>query len=144
MTGDEYSSGPLDVPTLEIMAQRAVTHPLVDGWVFQPDAVAPRRLELHLDEDQYPRSIVEARLDMRWFEGGDYTVHYIETREGDDIWQCRWDRHHKPGAPRAHFHPPPDAASDVDGSTLQVTHHLGVLFGILDWITERIEQFHDA
>lgn len=143
MTGEEYSSGPLDVPTLEAIARRAVTHPLVDGWAFQPDAVSPRRLELHLDGDQYPRPTVEARLDIRWFEGGDYTVHYLETR-GDDVWQCRWDRHPKPGEPKAHFHPPPDAASDVEPSTLQAAHRLGVLFGVLDWITERIEQLHDG
>lgn len=126
------------------MAQRAVTHSLVDWWAFQPDAVSPRRLELHFDEDQYPQPIVEARLDIRWFESGDYTIHYLETREDDDIWQCRWDRHHKPGVARAHFHPPPDAASDVDPSTLQATHHLGVLFGVIDWVTERIEQLPDG
>lgn len=143
MTGEEYSGGPLDVPTLEVIAQRAGTHPLVDGWAFQPDAMSPRRLELSLDEDQYSSSVDEARLDIRWFEGGDYTVHYLETRD-DDVWQCRWDRHPKPGEPTAHFHPPPDAASDVEPSTLQATHHLGVLFGVLDWITERIEQLHDG
>lgn len=143
MTGEEYSGGPLDVPTLEVIAQRAGTHPLVDGWAFQPDAMSPRRLELSLDEDQYSPSVDEVRLDIRWFEGGDYTVHYLETRD-DDVWQCRWDRHPKPGEPKEHSHPPPDAASDVEPSTLQATHHLGVLFGVLDWITERIEQLHDG
>jgi hypothetical protein len=143
VTGEEYSGGPVDVPTLEVIAQRAGTHPLVDGWAFQPDAMSPRRLELYLDEDQYSSSVDEARLDIRWFEGGDYTVHYLETRD-DDVWQCRWDRHPKPGEPTAHFHPPPDAASDVEPTTLQATHHLGVLFGVLDWITERIEQLHDG
>ena len=111
--------------------------------MFYPDAMSPRRLELSLDEDQYPSPIAEARLDIRWFEGGDYTVHYLETRD-DDVWQCRWNRHSKPGAPKIHFHPPPDAASDVEPSNLQATHHLGVLFGVLDWITERIEKLHDG
>ena len=142
MTSEEYSDGPLDVSTLEVIAQRAVIHPLADQWGFQPDGTSPRWLELSLDEDQYPLPITEARLDVRWFEGGDYTVHYLETRD-DDVWQCRWDRHPKPGEPKAHFHPPPEAASDVEPSTLQATHHLGVLFGVLDWITERIEQLHD-
>ena len=144
MTGEEFSSGPLDVPTLEVMAQRAVTHPLVDRWAFQPDAMSPRRLELSIDDDQYPPPVGEARVDCRWFEGGDYTVQYLETREDDDVWQCRWDRHPKPGGSRAHFHPPPDAAADVEPSTLQTTHHLGVLFGVLDWVTERVEQVHDG
>jgi hypothetical protein len=143
VTGEEYSGGPLDVPTLEVIAQRAGTHPLVDGRAFEPDAMSPRRLELYLDERQYSLSADEVRLDIRWFGDGDYTVHYLETRD-DDVWQCRWDRHPKPGEPKAHFHPPPDAASDVEPSTLQATHHLGVLFGVLDWITERIGQLHDG
>ena len=143
MNGEEYSSGPLDVATLEILAQRADTHPLVDGWAFKPNAISPRRLELYLDDHQYPPPVDTARLDLRWFEGGDYTVQYLETR-GDDIWQCRWDRHPKPGEPPAHFHPPPEAAADVEPSGLQATHHLGVLFGVLDWITERIEQLHNG
>ena len=141
MTGETYSGGPLDVPTLEVIARRAVTHPLVSGWTFRPDAVSPRRLELALDEKQYPSPVTEVRLDVRWFDGGDYTVQYLETRDGD-AWQCRWDRHPKPGAVRAHFHPPPDAAAAVVSSPLESTHHLGVLFGILDRITERIERLH--
>ena len=142
MTGEECCGGPLDVHTLDVIARRAGSHPIVDEWAFQPDPMSPRRLELHLDDNQYPPLVDEARLDMRWFEGGDYTAHYLETR-GDGIWQCRWDRHPKPGAPTAHFHPPPDAASDVESNTIQATHHLDVLFGILDWTAERVEQLHD-
>ena len=143
MTGETYSDGPLDMPTLEVIAQRAPTHPVVDGWAFHPDSVSPRHLELSLDNAQYPPPVAEARLEIRWFEGGDHTVQYLETR-GEDVWQCRWDRHPKPGAPKEHFHPPPDAASDVEPSSLQTTHHLGVLFGVLDWIAERVEQLHDG
>lgn len=141
MTGEEFSGGSLDVPTLEVIAQRTTTHPIVDGWAFQPDTMSPRRLELYLDEEQYSQSVDEVRLDIRWFEGGDYTVHYLELRD-DEVWHCRWDRHPKPGEPMTHFHPPPGAASDVETSTLQATHHLGVVFDVLDWITERIEQVH--
>lgn len=140
MSGEDYSGGPLDVPTLEVLAQRASFHPLVEEWALQPDAVSPRRLELLLDDDQYPPSIDAVRFDIRWFDGGDYTIHYLETR-GDAVWQCRWDRHPKPGAPTAHFHPPPDASS-VEPSTLHATHHLDVLFGVLDWVTERVERLH--
>jgi len=142
VTGEDYASGPLDVTTLKVIAQRAHTHPLVETWTLQPDAMSPRHLELSLDDNQYPPLVTEARLDIRWFDGGDYTVHYLEIRD-TDIWQCRWDRHPKPGEPHTHFHPPPDATPDVEPSTLQATHHLGVLFEILDWITDRITQLHD-
>lgn len=143
MTEETAGGGPLDVATLEVLAQRARTHPLVAGSAFTPDAISPRRLALQLDADQYPTAVDAARLDVRWFEGGDYTVHYLETR-GDASWQCRWDRHPKPEGPNTHFHPPPDAAGAVEPSTLAATHHLGVLFGVLDWVTDRIEALHDG
>jgi len=73
-----YSGGPIDVQTLEVLGQRDRTHSLVDGWVLQPDRLSPRRLELSLDDSQYPLPVADARLDARWFEGGDYTVHYLE------------------------------------------------------------------
>lgn len=142
MTSEDYTSGPLDVTTLKMIAQRGNTYPLVDTWALKPDAISPRNLELSLDDDQYPSPVTDARLDIRWFDGGDYTVHYLETRS-EDIWQCRWDRHPKPGESKTHFHPPPDAAPDVEPSTLQATHHLGVLFEILDWITDRITQLQN-
>lgn len=142
MSADEFSSGPLDVATLEILAARAGTHPLVDGWTFEPDPMSPRHLELTCSEDQYPESVTTVRLDVRWFETGDYTFHYLEFR-GEDVWQCRWDRHPKPGTPRAHFHPPPDAASSTVSPGLNTTHHLDVLFSVLDWLTERVEELHE-
>lgn len=143
MSGDDYTGGPLDVATLEVLGERANSHPLVDEWAFRPDAMSPRRLELSLDAGRYPPPVEAARLDVRWFEGGDYTVQYLERRD-DDIWQCRWDRHPKPGEPREHFHPPPEAASTVEPSNLEATHHLDVLFAVLDWVTERITQLHEG
>jgi hypothetical protein len=138
---DDSSSGPLDLATLEVLARRGNTHPLVEGWEFQPDSMSPRRLELRLDDDQYPPSVEAARIDVRWFEGGDYAVHYVETRDSN-TWQCRWDRHPKPEEQEAHVHPPPDASPDVEPSGLGATHHLGVLFAVLDWIEERLERIH--
>lgn len=140
---DEYTGGPLDVATLDVLAQRAAAHPLVDGRAFEPESLSPRRLELPLDDAQYPPAVDAVRLDVRWFEGDDYTIHYLETRDGEH-WQCRWDRHPKPGEPSTHFHPPPDAATTVDPAEFQTGHHLGVLFGVLDWVSERIEQLHEG
>lgn len=138
---DDPAGGPLDVATLRVLGERAATHPLVDGWAFRPDAVSPRLLEVRLDDGQYPVAVTAARLDVRWFEGGDYTVHYVEFR-GDEVWQCRWDRHPKPGAPAAHFHPPPDASGDAEESCVAATHHLGVLFEVLEWLESHLETLH--
>ena len=137
MTDDDGPSGPLDSATLEVLARRARTHPLVLGWGFRPDGLSPRVLELQLDETQYPARVRGARLDVRWFDGGDYTVHNLERHE-DGTWECRWDRHPKPNAPREHFHPPPCAASNAEPSPFETNHHLDVLFAALDSIEERI------
>lgn len=141
MTDDE-SGGPLDVATLGVLARRATTHPVVEGWTFQPDGLSSRYLEIRLDADQYPTGVETARLDVRWFEGGEYTVHYLESRR-EDRWQCRWDRHPKPGGPEAHFHPPPDASAGVEDTGLEGSHHLDVLFAVLDRVQARIESLHE-
>ncbi|WP_224450274.1 hypothetical protein [Haloprofundus salilacus] len=56
----EGPTGSLDISTLELLARRAATHPLVVDWGFRPDSLAPRVLELRIDEAQYstrsPRS----------------------------------------------------------------------------------------
>lgn len=140
----EEPSGPLDVPTLEVLAQRGSSHPLVTGWAFQPETISPRVLELEIDRTPYPDVVTEVRVDIRWYIGGDYTVHYLETRKNrTEPWQCRWDRHPKPDAPREHFHPPPDAGTSVEPSPLDADLHLEVLFGVLEWIGDRLERLHE-
>lgn len=138
---EDSPGGPLDVATLEVLGRRANDHPLVSDWSFRPDAVSPRRLELRLDAGQYPEPVDAVRLDVRWYEGGDYTLHYVESR-AENRWQCRWDRHPKPDGPRAHFHPPPTAAG-IEEREIEEDHHLGVCFGVLDWIEGRVERLHD-
>ena len=137
----EGPSGPLDIPTLTVLAQRAATHPLVSDWQFRPDSITPRVLELQVDSEQYPAMVDDVRVDIRWFKGGDYSVHYLE-RSPAKTWQCRWDRHPKPNAPTEHFHPPPTAEDIVEPSPLDADHHLGVLFAVLDWIGERVQECH--
>lgn len=138
--GDIAPSGELDVPTLRILGRRATDHPLVASWRFTPSSASPRTLELRIDASAYPTAVDAARLDVHWFTTDDYYVHYIETR-GDGEYQCRWDRHPKTDAPRTHFHPPPDAGPAED-SPLD-SHHLDVLFTVLDWIGERVERLHE-
>lgn len=142
MTGEDSTGGPLDVATLTVIGRRSRDHPLVDSWSFHPDRLSPRRLELTLDDAQYPESVVQARLDCCWYEGGQYTFHYLEER-APGTWQCRWDRHPKPGGPRTHFHPPPDASVPVEPSGLDDSHHLDVLFDVLERIEVRLGDLHE-
>lgn len=141
MSGHDYTGAPLDITTLTVLAKRAETHPIIDEWAFQPDSISPRVLELSLDATQYPESIEAVRLDIRWFEGGDYTIHYLEV-DAEGPWQCRWDKHPKPSTQSAHFHPPPDAGPDVEPSEIDGTHHLDILFAVLEWVEDRIGQLH--
>lgn len=134
--------GPIDVSTLRVLGRRASGHFLVEDWVFRPDGLSPRSLAIRLDASQYPATVESARLDVRWYEGDQYTVHYVESRD-DGTWQCRWDRHPKPDAPMEHFHPPPDADGPITTSELEGTHHLGVLFAVFERIDERLKDLHD-
>lgn len=147
MTGDDPDAvnpgGPIDVATLRTLGRRARGHPLVEDWAFRPDAISPRSLEIRLDSSQYPATVESVRLDVRWYEGDQYTVHYVESH-GDEAWQCRWDRHPKPDGPMDHFHPPPDADGPVTASDLEGTHHLEVLFAVLEWLDGRLEALHDG
>jgi hypothetical protein len=138
----ENLGGPLDVATLDLLARRAGTHPLVETWAFEPDAVSPRRLRLTLDDGAYPVPVASARLDVRWFVGGDYTFHYLEVRDAGR-WECHWDRHSKTDAPNEHHHPPPDAGT-AERSPLDADHHLDALFAVLDRITDRVERLHGS
>ena len=133
-------SGRLDRTTMETLARRSETHPLVTSWAFRPDQLSLRVLEITLDSSAYLPSIDAVRLDIHWFVTGDYYVHYLETHD-ETRYQCRWDRHPKTAAPRTHFHPPPDAGN-AEPSPVG-THHLDVLFEVLDWIAERVAALHD-
>lgn len=133
-------SGVLDVPTLETLGRRAESHPLVADWRLEP-LVSPRRLVVEFDDTSYPARVVEARLDVRWFDTGDCSFHYVETH-GDGEWQCRWDRHPKPAAPRAHVHPGPEAGP-AEPSPLSDHDPLAVLFTVLDWTSERVATLFD-
>lgn len=83
----------------------------------------------------------QAALDVHWFLTNDYYIHYVESMSGSR-YQCRWDCHPKSDAPRAHFHPPPDAGHAVESPLGQ--HPLDVLFTVIDWVGERVERLHDA
>ena len=134
-------SGRLDRTTMETLARRSETHSLVTSWALTPDRLSPRSLEITLDPAAYPAYVDAARLEIHWFVTGDYYVHYVETHK-ETHYQCRWDRHSKTDTPRTHFHPPPDAG-DAEPSPVG-THHLDVLFEVLDWVTEHLVALHDA
>ena len=138
---DTGTGGRLDRTTMRTLGRRALTHPLVNQWTFEPDSLSPRSLRISLDTDAYPAAVEAARIDIHWFVTDEYYIHYLETRD-DSQFQCRWDRHPKTNAPETHFHPPPNAGDPEPASPGD--HHLAVLFTVLDWISDRVETVHDT
>ena len=69
---------------------------------------APDRLVCRYDPRFYPRSVDGARLEIAWYENGDFSIHYHETH-AESAFDHRWDRHPSTHNERDHVHPGPDA-----------------------------------
>ena len=131
------STGPPDRQTLRLLESHLADDPLVARTAFEPDGHEPRLLTATLDSDQYPWVVERARLDVRWFTSGDFSMHYVEATD-DGTWECRWDRHPNEHSPRLHFHRPPDCA-ETAGLSLPSTHPLDVYGTVLAAVQDRIE-----
>lgn len=132
------STGPPDRRTLQLIERQLASDPLVVATVFDPDPYEPRLLRATLDPGRYPEPIDAARLDVRWFTTGDFSMHYVEEHAGSEQWECRWDRHPNEHDARLHFHQPPDATT-VSDLTLSSHHPLEVYSTVLDAVAGRLE-----
>ena len=130
--------GPPDRQTLRLLERHLADDKLVATTAFEPDVHTPRRLVVHLDATLYPASVTEARLDVRWFDSGDFSIHYVESDADGPRWQCRWDRHPNDHNDRLHFHRPPDG-SDVEDLSLPSLHPLAVYSTVLEAVAGRID-----
>jgi hypothetical protein len=135
-------TGPPDRQTLRLLERQCTTTPLVADTEFQPRATEPRRLVATLDTDAFPKAVATARLDIRWFTTGDFSLHYVETTTDGDQWECRWDRHPNSHNARCHFHEPPDGTTVVDLS-LKSTHPLDVYSTAVAAIQQRLAERWD-
>ncbi len=133
---DPESTGPPDRQTLRLLERQFAADDLVAEVAFDPDAYEPRLLRATIDRDSYPDSVTAARIDVRWFTTGDFSIHYLESR-GSERWECRWDRHPNAHNARVHFHEPPACGSvtDLDLSSL---HPLDVYATVFEAVEERI------
>ncbi|ERH02770.1 MAG: hypothetical protein J07HN6_00810 [Halonotius sp. J07HN6] len=141
-TGSGDSTGPPDRQTLRLLERQCTTTPLVNDTEFQPRATEPRRLVATLDADAFPKAVATARLDIRWFTTGDFSLHYVETTTDGDQWECRWDRHPNSHNARCHFHEPPDGTTVADLS-LGSTHPLDVYSTVIAAIQQRLAERWD-
>lgn len=132
------STGSPDRQTLQLLESHLSDDALVTKTAFEPDSYEPRLLSAALDPDRYPPAVESVRVDVRWFESGDFSIHYVEHRADDSRWECRWDRHPNVHNARLHFHQPPDGTDVVDLS-LASGHPLDVYATVFTAIETRIE-----
>lgn len=131
------STGPPDRQTLRLLERQLASDSLAAETVFEPDPYEPRLLRALLASGQYPESVTEARVDIRWFTTDDFSIHYLESRDGD-LWECRWDRHPNTHNTRLHFHEPP-TANDITDFEFSSLHPLDVYSTVFDAVEQRIE-----
>lgn len=131
------STGPPDRQTLRLLERQLASDSLVAETVFEPDPYEPRLLRAVLASEQYPASVTETRVDIRWFRTDDFSIHYLESRDGD-LWECRWDRHPNTHNTRLHFHEPP-TGNDITDLEFASLHPLDVYSTVFDAVEQRIE-----
>lgn len=114
MTGDDgpepstdASGSPADFDRLDVISERLAT---ADRFIRidERPAFAPERLVCVYDSRYYPTSVQTARLEIVWFENGDFSLHYHEDHD-ESTFDQRWDRHPSDHNTRDHVYPGPDA-----------------------------------
>lgn len=137
------STDPPDRQTLRLLERILGDEPVVDVIEFDPNVHEPQQLRASFDTDRYPSPVVTASLDLRWFTSGDFSVHYVETMEDGERWECRWDRHPNAHNSRLHFHQPPDG-SECDDFSLSSLHPIDVVSTVLAAVENRIDDLWTA
>ena len=136
--GELTSTGPPDRQTLRLLEGILADEPLVASTEFDPDSYEPRILHIQCEQSRYPSPVESARLDIRWFSSGDFSLHYVETTDADR-WECRWDHHPNPHNARLHFHHPP-TGEEITDLTWASLHPIDVISTVIGAVEQRIEQ----
>lgn len=138
---ESFHGAPIDFDRLDVVRERLATDDRFSRIVARP-SFAPERLVCEYDERLYPETVHAARLEVVWFENGDFTLHYHEDHE-PGAFDHRWDRHPSEHNARDHVHPGPDAPTPgVDES--HPRDWRDVLSTVLTEIEDRQRGFWDA
>ena len=131
----------IDETVLRTIQGTLADWPEIDRAAFEPSYDDPRLLRAIPDGALYPATVVEARLDVRWFRNGDFSIHYVESWRDGTRRECRWDRHENPHGDRLHFHPLPDAggATGLDPPT----DARDLVPAVVQWSVERGDSLYD-
>ena len=135
----EIASGaPVDFERLAVVEERLATDDRFTRVEKQPDFAADR-LVCRYNLDFYPHTVSAARLEIVWFENGDFTLHYHETHD-DSAFDHRWDRHPSEHNARDHIHPGPNASTPGD-NVVHPDDWRDILSIVLSEIDERQRSF---
>lgn len=135
---DAVTGAPIDFDRLGVIEERFSTDERFTRIDARPE-FAPDRLVCRYDHRFYPGSVRAARLEIVWFENGDFSLHYHEGHE-DRAFDHRWDRHPSDHNTRDHIHPGPDAPSPGD-DTVHPADWRDVLAMALQEIEDRQRAF---
>jgi hypothetical protein len=135
------SGAPIDFDRLDVIQERFATDDRFIRIDEQP-AFAPERLVCVYDQRFYPKRVRSARLEVVWFENGDFSLHYNEEHETGDF-DYRWDRHPSGHNTPDHVHPGPDALTPGDDAS-HPEDWRDVLSMVLSEVEERQRAFWET
>lgn len=145
MTGDSddglsgsSSDTPIDFDRLDAIQERFSTDDRFIRVDSDPE-FAPDRLVCRYDQRFYPGEIQAARLEVVWFENGDFSLHYHEKHRAGTF-DHRWDRHPSSHNAYDHLHPGPNAPTPGDDAS-HPTDWRDVLSMVLTEIEHRQRAF---
>jgi len=112
---DDIGSAPIDDDRLDVIAERFATDDRFTSIEDDSTFISNRVVYIY-DSGLYPSAVQQARLEIVWFENGDFSLHYHEEYE-TDTFDHRWDRHPSAHNTRDHVHPGPDAPTPGDDTS---------------------------
>jgi len=111
----DSSDSVVDFDLLDLILERLCDSDRFQSAKYRPH-FAPESVVLYPDAGFYPSTVAEVKLKVKWFENGDFSIHYQENyEEGVDTpgeesgFSHRWDRHPNAHNSYDHIHPGPDA-----------------------------------
>lgn len=112
---ESIDGAPIDFERLAVVADRLAPDERFAQVEERPE-FAPDRLVCTYDPGFYPDGVETARLEVVWFENGDFSIHYHETHRNGSF-DHGWDRHPSEHNSRDHVHPGPDAPTPGEDAT---------------------------
>lgn len=104
---DHERGAPVDLDQLDVIEERLAGDARFSR-IERQSGFVPDRIVAEYESGFYPETVSEGRLEVVWFENGNFSLHYHEGHD-EGRFDHRWDRHPSDHNARDHVHPGPDA-----------------------------------